>query len=443
MKLRYLSEAPLFNELPPDAIEQISERMRLEHYGKGETIFSQGEPSRAFYLVKSGWVRLVARAAGNLATLGPGSLVGDGDMLAGQSHSTSAIAVDDVELWAITAETLEELVTADPALGLQLSRIIGRRIAPLDRYLVETRLRQVPALCELCDEELRDLALELDLVSLPPDSMIFCEGDCANGMFIVEKGAIAAYSAEMAETEQAVLKAGEMLGEMALLTGKTHTLSARTIEHTDLWVLSVQSFAGLAARYPGIRKALSADLRSRLSATDQAGAASKLRAIPLFSNLSDDALADVAGALLLRHVPAGEVVYAQGDAGDALYIVEAGQVGVVGGGSASGAQLGAGDFFGEAELLSGERRADTVRAEANANLWMLGRADFERLVAEYAGVSLLEVEHLDYLVYLQLRRDAWIARLDETEAGREYLDNAWRLGQTKPERDRLRGQFGR
>ena len=49
---------------------------------------------------------------------------------------------------------------------------------------------------------------------------------------------------------------------------------------------------------------------------------------------------------------------------------------------------------------------------------------------------------MDYICYLQLRRDAWIHMLNQTKAGQEYLDNAWRLEQTKPDRAKLRENFG-
>jgi predicted RNA polymerase sigma factor len=60
------------------------------------------------------------------------------------------------------------------------------------------------------------------------------------------------------------------------------------------------------------------------------------------------------------------------------------------------------------------------------------------MVAEYAGMSLNEVREMDYLMYLTLRRDAFIHKMNQTEKGREYLDNAWRMEQTKPDRAALR-----
>lgn len=59
-------------------------------------------------------------------------------------------------------------------------------------------------------------------------------------------------------------------------------------------------------------------------------------------------------------------------------------------------------------------------------------------MADYARLSLPEVEALDYLTYLTWRRDAFIHKWSQTEQGREYLDNAWRLEQTKPDREALR-----
>lgn len=50
----------------------------------------------------------------------------------------------------------------------------------------------------------------------------------------------------------------------------------------------------------------------------------------------------------------------------------------------------------------------------------------------------MQVEALDYLTYLTWRRDAFIHKMSQTEKGQEYLDNAWRMEQTKPDREALR-----
>ena len=68
---------------------------------------------------------------------------------------------------------------------------------------------------------------------------------------------------------------------------------------------------------------------------------------------------------------------------------------------------------------------------------------WKHLVVEYTGLNIHEVGKLYYIEYLQYRRDAFIHRLSQTERGQEYLDNAWRMEQTKPDRIALRRKLGK
>lgn len=63
-------------------------------------------------------------------------------------------------------------------------------------------------------------------------------------------------------------------------------------------------------------------------------------------------------------------------------------------------------------------------------------------MSRYTGLNMLEVDNLDYIDYLQYRRDAFIYFLSQTEKGEEYLDNAYRLEQTSPDKESLRRKFG-
>lgn len=64
------------------------------------------------------------------------------------------------------------------------------------------------------------------------------------------------------------------------------------------------------------------------------------------------------------------------------------------------------------------------------------------MVSAYTGLNFHEVRALDYIQYLTYRRDAFIHTLEQTEDGREYLENAWRMEQVKPDRGALREQLG-
>ena len=68
---------------------------------------------------------------------------------------------------------------------------------------------------------------------------------------------------------------------------------------------------------------------------------------------------------------------------------------------------------------------------------------YKHLVAEYTGLNFHQIGQLNYLEFLQYRRDAFINWLSQSEAGQKYLDNAWRMEQTEPDRAALRRKFGR
>lgn len=63
------------------------------------------------------------------------------------------------------------------------------------------------------------------------------------------------------------------------------------------------------------------------------------------------------------------------------------------------------------------------------------------MVAEYTGLNFRDIWDMNYIQYLTWRRDAYINWLERSQTGQEYLKNAWRMEQTKPDRARLREQL--
>lgn len=57
--------------------------------------------------------------------------------------------------------------------------------------------------------------------------------------------------------------------------------------------------------------------------------------------------------------------------------------------------------------------------------------ELDKLVCDYANMSIYEIDDIPILEYWILLRDAFIHALSKTEKGREYLKNAYRLTQTE------------
>lgn len=62
----------------------------------------------------------------------------------------------------------------------------------------------------------------------------------------------------------------------------------------------------------------------------------------------------------------------------------------------------------------------------------------EKLVIDYLNIAIFDVQEMPIDLYLYFMREANIHRLMQTKEGREYLDNCWRMEQTKPDRKKLR-----
>jgi ABC transport system ATP-binding/permease protein len=111
--------------------------------------------------------------------------------------------------------------------------------------------------------------------------------------------------------------------------------------------------------------------------------ADSLRRVPLFQQCSSATLDRVAAVLEPVSLPAGGVVFREGDPGDRFFLVAHGALAVSsdgGGQSRVLARLGPGDFFGEIALLTSQPRTATVTAETDARLWALSGQAFTQVM---------------------------------------------------------------
>ena len=117
------------------------------------------------------------------------------------------------------------------------------------------------------------------------------------------------------------------------------------------------------------------------------GAVAFLATVPLLEGIPEPELAELARVLRRRDVPAGEILWREGDeAADMLLIVD-GQVSVSlrlpGDRGVEVAAMGRGEALGEVPLLDGGQHSATARVTEPASLLSLSRADFAALVSRH------------------------------------------------------------
>lgn len=67
----------------------------------------------------------------------------------------------------------------------------------------------------------------------------------------------------------------------------------------------------------------------------------------------------------------------------------------------------------------------------------------EKLVRDYTGYTFNEIDELDFYLFWVYLKDAFIYKMNQTDEGLTYLDNAWRLTQKQPDREKLRQKYGK
>jgi NTE family protein len=116
-----------------------------------------------------------------------------------------------------------------------------------------------------------------------------------------------------------------------------------------------------------------------------------LNRVPLFSSIPEEQIREIAGQCELIFLEKGQAVFEEGDAGDAMYIVKSGSVGVyntTGESEAFVAALHRGDFFGEMALLTGKPRSATIRVLLDAHLYRFTKISFDLLLRQNPSLGL-------------------------------------------------------
>src|SRR5882672_9552536 len=102
-----------------------------------------------------------------------------------------------------------------------------------------------------------------------------------------------------------------------------------------------------------------------------------LKNVFLFRNLTDEQLSEIEEVARTKSLEADQIVFAEGDEADGLYVVLEGKVRIYrkghDGNEVEFATQEAGEFFGEMALLDGKPRSATVSCKEPCTFFILGR----------------------------------------------------------------------
>ncbi|MEW5871923.1 MAG: cyclic nucleotide-binding domain-containing protein [Chloroflexota bacterium] len=166
-----------------------------------------------------------------------------------------------------------------------------------------------------------------------------------------------------------------------------------------------------------------------------------LRSMTMFSQLPDEALAQVKSALKERQLATGEILFNQGDPGNELVIVEEGKMAIfvpAPGNPQVGQAIRVfqpGELLGEMALIDRKPRSASARAEEASTILTLSGDDFRRLLGESPEMTLAVMgglsDRIRYTTDFLGEVRTWIRRIAEGNyqtagmgAGTTYADKS-------------------
>ena len=139
----------LFQHVDVQGLDACLACLRLRRFKRDETVFHQGDPGDALYIVASGRVKVVlpspdANEGAILATLGRGQFFGELAMLDGQPHSADVVAIEPTETLVLGRVDFERLFESEPSIRRSLVLALARELRRLTDHVEALHFLDLP-----------------------------------------------------------------------------------------------------------------------------------------------------------------------------------------------------------------------------------------------------------------------------------------------------------
>ncbi|MCR5046322.1 MAG: cyclic nucleotide-binding domain-containing protein [Treponema sp.] len=291
-------------------------QLSFVNYKKGAAIVVEGKAqSDKFFIIQVGQVQCVSevKIPGQEQTiLGPGDFVGVIPCMSNHLQIETVIAMTDVTVIAVMRDQYPELIAKNTPVAMKIIRTFANRMRVLNGVLTKLTLNNVASespeqifkvanfyenaykpdcaiyayyqYLKACPNGVNIEAAKQRFVALKPKSravyfepteemtrkypkgtMIFCENQSGADMFIIQSGEVSISKVvEGNEVTLAVLKKGDMFGEMALLENKPRSATAIAHEECVLMVVNRKNFDMMVATQAQLIARLTTTLAERL-----------------------------------------------------------------------------------------------------------------------------------------------------------------------------------
>jgi len=139
----------LFGNADEQTLDALAAALRVRRFRKAETVFHQGDPGDALFIVASGTVKVVLPSDESaepaiVAVLGPGEFFGELAILDGAPHSATIVAIEPTETLVLHRDAFLALIDSEPALRRALLASLATEIRRLTGHVEDLHFLDLP-----------------------------------------------------------------------------------------------------------------------------------------------------------------------------------------------------------------------------------------------------------------------------------------------------------
>jgi CRP-like cAMP-binding protein len=238
-----ISSHPLFSTFSQEALIELTQAVQEIHYQLGDIIVNEGNFVNSIFFIVRGKAEIIKKQifANKTAQKVIIATIGEGESIGLDSKGFFSITGKRAAtVRALTDLTLLQLKIKDFTTFIKKYPVLDKKIEDLTELMLKLDfIKQAYPFCNLNDEFIYFLAQEIKESTLPPDSIIFKQGDVATCCYLIRSGQVEIFITQDDDKHKqlAVLKSPELFGEAALMTSEKRNASARTLDETHLLVL--------------------------------------------------------------------------------------------------------------------------------------------------------------------------------------------------------------
>jgi CRP-like cAMP-binding protein len=236
--------SPVLSLLPATVYQELDGAACEQTFPPGAEVVREGSEGDTLYIVVTGRAEVTATSDEGprvLAALGPGDTFGELAILdGGGQRYASLTALTALVVLALEGETVRGILREQPRMGELLGDL-------RERMLVVRLLKQASPLALLTAEQVERLVGLFERMAVPAGSIVVRQGEAAESCYLLRSGSVRVVKTlpDGAEAELAVLEAGALFGERALLTASPRNSSVWALTDCELLVLHRDDLTGV------------------------------------------------------------------------------------------------------------------------------------------------------------------------------------------------------